>query len=148
MGHSAFDFVGDDPTPHTHLCLEKTNHESDVVDTKTLEVLLQNSGVRLMVMTSFASAAPTPDEDMQTIGPFNGVAQTLIAGISGVNAVVVSKRLGHARVSITEDTNGHLIPGMQVEAAKLISDLVTLVQLFPIVPEAPSEAQNATENER
>jgi len=62
----------------------------------------------------------------------------------GVPAIVVSKRLGHARVSITEDTYGHLIPGMQVEAAKLISELITPVQLYPIVPEASSEPQNAT----
>jgi len=57
----------------------------------------------------------------------------------GVPAIVVSKRLGHARVSITEDTYGHLLPGMQVEAARIISDLVTPVQLFPIVPDASKE---------
>jgi hypothetical protein len=37
---------------------------------------------------------------------------------------------------------------MQVEAKELISDLVTPVQMCPIVPEAPSEAQNTTENEQ
>jgi integrase len=66
----------------------------------------------------------------------------------GVPAIVVSKRLGHARVSITEDVYGHLVPGMQAEAAKLISDLVTPVQLYPTVPGAPLEPKNATNNER
>ncbi len=44
---------------------------------------------------------------------------------NGVPAIVVSKRLGHARVSITEDIYGHLLPGLQTEAAQIISDLVT-----------------------
>jgi integrase len=66
----------------------------------------------------------------------------------GVPAIVVSKRLGHARVSITEDVYGHLVPGMQAEAAKLISDLVTPVQLYPTVPGATLEPNNATKNER
>jgi hypothetical protein len=35
-----------------------------------------------------------------------------------------------------------------MEAAKLISDLITPVQSFRIVPEAHSEYQNATENEQ
>jgi hypothetical protein len=35
---------------------------------------------------------------------------------------------------------GHLIPGMQAEAAKLISDLIT-PKLHPTAPEAPSDAK-------
>jgi hypothetical protein len=65
-----------------------------------------------------------------------------------IPANVVSNRLGHTRVSITEDTYGHLVQGIQMEAAKLISDLITPVQSFRIVPEAHSEHQNATENEQ
>ncbi len=65
----------------------------------------------------------------------------------GVPAIIVSKRLGHARVSITEDIYAHALPTMQAEAAKLISDLITPVQLYPTVPEAPSQAHNANNNE-
>jgi integrase len=60
---------------------------------------------------------------------------------NGVPAIIVSKRLGHARVSITEDVYGHLLMGRQAEAAKLISDLVTPVQLCPIVPKADFDSK-------
>ncbi len=36
---------------------------------------------------------------------------------SGTNPVVVSKRLGHANVSITLNIYGHVLPGWQKEAA-------------------------------
>jgi integrase len=36
----------------------------------------------------------------------------------------VSRRLGHARASITLDVYGHLIPTMQNELAEMIDDLV------------------------
>ncbi len=52
----------------------------------------------------------------------------------GVQPIVVSRRLGHSKVSITLDIYGHLIPGMQAEAAELISELITPVKLFPTVP--------------
>lgn len=42
----------------------------------------------------------------------------------GVSVIVVSRRLGHARTSITMDVYGHLIPSMQTEAAELIDALV------------------------
>ncbi len=39
--------------------------------------------------------------------------------------MIVSRRLGHARASITSDVYGHLLPNMQDEAAEMIDDLVT-----------------------
>ena len=42
----------------------------------------------------------------------------------GIPVIVVSRRMGHARASITLDVYGHLIPSMQTEAAELIDDLV------------------------
>jgi integrase len=45
----------------------------------------------------------------------------------GVPAIIVSKRLGHAKVSITLDIYGHLMPEMQNEAAEMIDDLITAV---------------------
>ena len=44
---------------------------------------------------------------------------------NGVPVIVVSRRLGHARTSITLDVYGHLLPSMQAEAAELIDALVT-----------------------
>jgi len=54
---------------------------------------------------------------------------------NGVAAIVVSRRLGHSKASITLDVYGHLIPTMQTEAAELIDELVTPVELHPIAPD-------------
>ncbi len=50
----------------------------------------------------------------------------------GIPLIVVSRRLGHAKPSNTLDIYGHLIPGMQIEAAEMIDELVTPVKLHPI----------------
>lgn len=42
-----------------------------------------------------------------------------------IPVIVVSRRLGHARTSITLDVYGHLLPSMQAGAAELIDELVT-----------------------
>lgn len=42
-----------------------------------------------------------------------------------IPVIIVSRRLGHARASITSDVYGHLLPNMQDEAAEMIDDLVT-----------------------
>jgi integrase len=47
----------------------------------------------------------------------------------GVAPIIVSKRLGHSRVSITLDIYGHLIPEMQNEAAEMIDDLITPIEV-------------------
>jgi integrase len=52
--------------------------------------------------------------------------------------IVVSRRLGHAKPSITLDVYGHLIPSMQTDIAQKIDDLIT--------PVAISMAPNGTEN--
>ena len=46
-----------------------------------------------------------------------------------VPVIVVSRRLGHARTSITMDVYGHLIPSMQAKAAELIDELVTPIEV-------------------
>lgn len=46
---------------------------------------------------------------------------------AGIPVIVVSRRLGHARASITLDVYGHLIPTMQSEVAEKIDELVTPV---------------------
>jgi integrase len=42
----------------------------------------------------------------------------------GIPVITVSRRLGHAKASITLDVYGHLIPSMQSEVAEMIDDLV------------------------
>jgi len=44
--------------------------------------------------------------------------------LNGIPVIVVSKRLGHAKVSTTLDIYGHYMPGMQDEAADLMNLLV------------------------
>jgi integrase len=43
---------------------------------------------------------------------------------NNVPPIVVSRRLGHAKASITLDIYGHLIPSMQTEAAEKIDELI------------------------
>jgi integrase len=59
----------------------------------------------------------------------------------GVPTIIVSKRLGHSKVSITLDTYGHLLPGMQQETANFIDGLVT-----PIAVKLHTGCTRATEN--
>ena len=47
----------------------------------------------------------------------------------GIPPLIVSKRLGHSKVSITLDTDVHLLPGMQQETADFIDGLVTPLEL-------------------
>lgn len=42
---------------------------------------------------------------------------------AGIHPKVISKRLGHATISITLDTYSHAIPALQREAASLITRL-------------------------
>ena len=44
--------------------------------------------------------------------------------MAGVNVKVVIERLGHASVSFTLDTCGHVMPGRQAEAAAAAAALV------------------------
>jgi integrase len=44
--------------------------------------------------------------------------------MAGVNVKVVSERLGHASVSFTLDTYGHVMPGQQAQAAAAAASLL------------------------
>ena len=57
----------------------------------------------------------------------------------GTPVIVVSERLGHSKPSMTLDIYGHIIPSQQVEAAKLMDELMTPISL----PTAPKLHQNA-----
>ena len=49
--------------------------------------------------------------------------------LHNVPVLTVSRRLGHAKPSTTLDVYGHLIPGMQEVAARVMDEVVTLVTL-------------------
>ena len=55
----------------------------------------------------------------------------------GIPLLIVSKRLGHAKPSITLDVYGHVIPSMQENAAKVMDDLLTPVALEDFSAVAP-----------
>jgi integrase len=61
----------------------------------------------------------------------------------GIPVIVVSRRLGHAKPSITLDIYGHLMPGMQAEAAQKIDELITPVEFQQLHPSAPDLHQTA-----
>jgi integrase len=48
---------------------------------------------------------------------------------NGIPVIIVSRRLGHARPSITLDVYGHLMPGKQKEVAMLMNQLLTPIQI-------------------
>jgi hypothetical protein len=47
----------------------------------------------------------------------------------GIPVIVVSRILGHSRPSITLDIYGHLIHDMQVEAARIMDDAITPLEV-------------------
>ncbi len=55
----------------------------------------------------------------------------------GVPVIVVSRRLGHSKPSITLDVYGHLIPGMQEEAATLMDEILTPLEVSGCTQIAP-----------
>ena len=48
---------------------------------------------------------------------------------NGIPAIVVSRRLGHSKPSTTMDIYGHLYHEMQEEAARVMDELVTPIQI-------------------
>jgi integrase len=48
---------------------------------------------------------------------------------NGVPVIVVPKRFGHAKPSITPDIYGHLIPGQQKQAVSLMDEILTPIQI-------------------
>jgi acetylornithine/succinyldiaminopimelate/putrescine aminotransferase len=56
--------------------------------------------------------------------------------IKGVPVLVVSKRLGHAKPSITLDVYGHLISSMQEQAAEVMDQFITPLEIPSTVPYA------------
>ena len=53
---------------------------------------------------------------------------------NGVPLLVASRRLGHAYPSITLDVYGHMVPSMQEEAARILDELVTPIEIEAVAP--------------
>jgi integrase len=68
----------------------------------------------------------------------------------GVPPILVARRLGHSKVSITLDTYGHLMPEIQSGAADLMDDLVTSVaiQLHQSAPELHQDSLDGSKDPR
>ena len=60
----------------------------------------------------------------------------------GIPVIIVSRRLGHARPSITLDIYGHLIPSRQEEAAELMDKLISPIPDLIKSKTAPKLHQN------
>ena len=57
---------------------------------------------------------------------------------NNIAPIIVSRRLGHAKASITLDIYGHLIPSLQTEVAEKIDELITPI---PVVTQGVNIAQ-------
>lgn len=90
IGHGSFDTAADDTTPVPYICFEREDtHENDPMNADTLRMHLLNSEVRLVVLTSCSSSAPAPpDQEPYVHRAYDGIAQSLVGGVSGIPAVV------------------------------------------------------------
>jgi hypothetical protein len=95
IGHGGFDTIQEGQAAQGYLCFKgENNDDSDPMTADDLAVLLRNTStpVGLFVMTacSSAQAAPLDPTDLRPydILAFEGIAQKLVAGISGITAAV------------------------------------------------------------
>ena len=72
---------------------------------------------------SLSEKAKCPDVTMRSLRHFHAS----VALKSGQNPVVVSKRIGHSKVSTTMDTYAHALPGWQSETAEAVAELINPV---------------------
>ena len=67
----------------------------------------------------------------------------------GIPVLIVSRRLGHSKPSITLNVYGHLIPSKQEEAAQLMDDLLAPINVTNRIKESvrqgsPDNSENWT----
>jgi hypothetical protein len=102
IGHGGFDVVGSDPTSQAYITLvEENGTESDPLNAYDLSNILRNTEVQLVVFTACASAAAMPDEEPYPTGAFDGMAQRLVSGISGVTGTVAMQFDMEADAAVT-----------------------------------------------
>jgi hypothetical protein len=68
---------------------------------------------------------------------------------NGIDVLSVSRRLGHAKASITLDIYAHSIPGLQDDAAELMDEITTPIALplEMVAHELPTNANFELESE-
>ena len=85
----------------------------------------ETNGVVEHFNRSLRVRAPLPARDRAGGDPRH--TYTALALLAGIHPNVVSKRLGHATVSITRDACSHAIPAIKKEAAARIAERVFVV---------------------
>lgn len=90
IGHGGFKPIDDGPSYESSICLLRSEQDrrSDKLNADDLTGILRDTSVRLVVFTACSSSAPTPDEEPYRIGAFEGLAQRLLTGVSGILAAV------------------------------------------------------------
>jgi integrase len=139
------------PTPKTH-----NGIRTIILGKETLTVLkdhLARQGENCELI--FTDPAGNPLKDLQLYRSFKKVIQeselpqirfhdlrltaaSLMLNY-GIPVIIVSKRLGHARASITMDVYGHLIPSKQEEAASLMDRLMNGKNVAGCTKNAPAD---------
>ena len=88
--------------------------------------------MRLVVLSACSSAAPTPKQVEETVSPFEGVAQKLITGNSGVSAVVAMQfdLENKAAVEFSKSFYSHLLkPGLSLDEIVTMGRKAIMVSL-------------------
>jgi integrase len=98
--------------------------ENDLIFPTTIGTPLEHSNL-LKTFKRFIQEAGLPEI---TFHALRHTAASLMLN-HGIPAIVVARRLGHSKVSITQDTYGHLMPEIQSGAADLKDELVTPVEI-------------------
>jgi hypothetical protein len=90
IGHGSFEVVGSDPTPKPHLCFEDGTpaRESVPIDGDQFYIALRNTNVQLVVLTSCSSAAPGAALNPYPVVAFEGIAQSVVEGVSGPSSAI------------------------------------------------------------
>ena len=65
---------------------------------------------------------------------------------NNIPPIVVSRRLGHSKASITLDIYGHLLPSMQAEVAEKIDELITPIPIAKQIVDAEYSVSNSLQN--
>jgi hypothetical protein len=62
IAHGNFDVAGDDPTPRAFICLDDGQGYVDPLDARSLDLLLKDAGVMLVVISAYSSAKAATDQ--------------------------------------------------------------------------------------
>jgi hypothetical protein len=139
IGHGGFEDIGGVEAPRAYLAFVRPDSDlSDPTDADTLSIMLRNSGVRLVVITACSSAAPTPPvAGLVDAGPlgsaaFDGLAQRLVAGVSGVTAAVAMQFDLEATAAVAFSRSFYenlLRPELPLDAVVTLARLALVAQL-------------------